>query len=67
MNRFRIRVELRTGLGLEWYLALEYGPVFQYSGGVQAEIFLMLHQNNSLYPVYNGLAGVKHLFIHLNI
>ena len=32
-------LELRTELGLEWYLGLGSSILYQYSGGVHAEIF----------------------------
>ena len=35
----RVFIELTTRLGLEWYLGLGCGPLYQYSEGVQTEIF----------------------------
>ena len=32
-------LELKIGLWLAWYLGLACGSVYQYSGGVQEEIF----------------------------
>ena len=36
--RLGSELELRTGLGLEWYLRLEFGSIYQYNRGMQAEI-----------------------------
>ena len=37
--RLGSELELRTGLGLEWYLRLEFGSIYQYNRGMQAQIF----------------------------